>query len=174
MENRANVVPLFSEQERTEHLAHTFAEGKSFDYSKITDEIYLGTNMCCQIGYAQELLGVGVKADISVEGERVDEPFGVDYFLWLPVTDKYPPSQSQLEVGTRTIAYFVSNHTPLYVHCKNGHGRAPTLVAAYFISTGRSVEDALSSIKEKRPVIHLTPQQEEALKIFADTNNAHR
>lgn len=43
----------------------------------------------------------------------------------------------------------------VYVHCKNGHGRAPILVAAYFIKKGKTFQQAIAFIKKKRPTIHL-------------------
>ena len=55
----------------------------------------------------------------------------------------------------------------VYVHCQNGHGRAPTLVAAYFIKQGKQVEDAVNLIKDKRPAIHLEEVQKQALEEFS-------
>lgn len=159
----------FSEEDIKFHEEnHTFSSEKSFDYDKITDEIYMGTNMCCQIGYSRELLEKGVRGDISLEAERVDNPFGVHYFLWLPVVDTYPPSHSQFELGVQTIDFFVRNKMPVYVHCKNGHGRAPTLVIAYFINQGMEIEEAIEFVKERRPSIHPNERQREALVAFQE------
>ena len=54
----------------------------------------------------------------------------------------------------------------MYIHCKNGHGRAPTLVAAYLTTQGMSVEEAIALIKSKRPEIHLEQSQLQAIKRF--------
>ncbi len=27
-----------------------------FDYNQITDDVFIGTNMCCQVGFSKELL----------------------------------------------------------------------------------------------------------------------
>lgn len=146
---------------------HHFSGEKSFDYSQITDNIFLGTNMCCIVGYADELVKKDVVADISLEKERIDNPIGVDYFLWLPTLDTYPPTQSQLGLGVEAITYLTDNNIKLYVHCKNGHGRAPTLVVAYFVSKGSGVEEAVKTIKEKRYSIHPTQRQIDALEEFS-------
>lgn len=145
---------------------HNFSKDKSFDYDKITEYIYLGTNICCEIGYSKELLNKNIVADISLEEKRIDNPFGVDYFLWLPTKDHYPPSLKQIELGVRTIDFFVKNNIKFYIHCKNGHGRAPTLIAAYFIKQGKGVEEALEFIKSKRPSIHTWDSQIKALKKY--------
>ncbi|MBI5023033.1 MAG: dual specificity protein phosphatase family protein [Candidatus Magasanikbacteria bacterium] len=61
----------------------------------------------------------------------------------------------------------VSLKKKIYVHCKNGHGRAPTLVAAYLIRQGKSPDKAITFIKAKRPSIHLEDVQRQALVEFS-------
>ena len=57
--------------------------------------------------------------------------------------------------------------TNVYVHCKNGHGRAPTLVAAYLTRKGKPPAEAEAFIKSKRPSIHLEEAQRAALRYFS-------
>lgn len=54
----------------------------------------------------------------------------------------------------------------VYAHCQNGHGRAPTLAAAYLIKNGKRVDEAIKIIKSKRPAIHLEVGQKAALAEF--------
>lgn len=137
----------------------------AFEYSKITKYIYLGTNQCCTTHFKKKLLAKNIRADISLEKERLDSPFGVDYFLWLPVKDKMSPTQKQLLVGARMIKDLVDNKIKVYVHCKRGHSRSPSLVAAYFILEGEGAEKALGRIRAKRG-IHLTKDQLDGLRKF--------
>lgn len=137
-----------------------------FEYHQITDNIFIGTNQCCQMHFDQDLLEKGVTADISLEGERIDNPEGVGYFVWLPTADHTPPTMNQLYIGVENIKKFIDLGIKVYVHCKNGHGRAPTLVAAYFISQGKDVEAAIEAIRAKRPTIHIEDSQIERLKEF--------
>ncbi len=137
---------------------------KGFDYDQISDSIFLGTNMCCQFGFEKELLVKGVRADISLEKERIDAPVGVDYFLWLPTEDGDPPSPDSIALGVQTLEFFEQKKISVYIHCKNGHGRGPTLLAAYYIKQGVSVDKALSLIQSKRPSVHLTESQLNVLK----------
>ena len=134
-----------------------------FEYSKITEYIYLGTNQCCTVHFRQSLLKKGIKADISLEKSRLDAPFGVDYFLWLPVEDKTAPSQKQLILGANAIKDLIKNKQKVYIHCRRGHGRSPALVAAYFMLEGLSVNEAIKKIKKHRR-IHLDICQIKALK----------
>lgn len=139
-----------------------------FEYTRVTPEIFIGTNQCCTTHFEEELLKEGVRADISLEKRFVDRPTGVDYFLWLPTTDDYPPSPSQLATGVAALKTLVEAKKKVYVHCKNGHGRAPTLVAAYLTKyKGMTPEKAVSFLKKKRPVVHLTKRQKDALIAFA-------
>lgn len=139
----------------------------TLDYSYIDDGIYIGTNQCCQMHFDQELTKDGVTADVSLEETRLDQPFGVEFYTWIPVNDHQAPSQDQMKLGAATLENLVALKKKVYVHCKNGHGRAPTLVAAYLVSKGVSPENAESFVKSKRPSTHLQDNQREALKIFA-------
>ncbi len=137
-----------------------------FEYSQVTPQIFLGTDMCCQAHFKKELLGKGISADISLRGKHIDTPFGVKYFLWLPTKDRYAPSQRQLLAGAKFIDAMVGQKVKVYVHCKAGHGRSPTLVAAYFILKGKSAKAAMAAVRKKRPGIHPTAAQLRALKDF--------
>jgi protein-tyrosine phosphatase len=137
------------------------------DFNYITDGIYIGTNQCCQTHFAENLIEDGVSADISLEEERIDAPFGVDFYVWIPVKDHSAPTPDQLEFGVLALEKFVMMGKKVYVHCKNGHGRAPTLVAAYLIKKGKTPEEAEAFIKIKRPPIHLEDVQREALRNFS-------
>jgi len=137
-----------------------------FEYSKITEYIYIGTNQCCQMHFDKMLLKKGIKADISLEKENLDAPFGVDYFLWLPVKDHYAPSYKQMLTGANAIKDLVDNKMKVYIHCQRGHGRSPVLAAAYFILNGMNTNDAVKKLKKKRSSVHLTIAQTKALKTF--------
>ncbi len=141
----------------------------SFDYNQITDEVFIGTNMCCQVGFSKELLSKGVRADISLEKDRTDAPSGVDYFLWLPIEDKTSPSPKDFDIGIKFLDFLISNKIKTFIHCKNGHGRAPTLFAAYLISKGMSVQDSIQLIKSKRSSIHLHELQIKGLNEFKNS-----
>lgn len=138
-----------------------------FEYDYITDGIYIGTNQCCRTHFDEKLKKEGITADISLEENRLDAPFGVDFYIWMPVQDHTAPSPDQLDFGVMALNKFVSVGKKVYVHCKNGHGRAPTLVAAYLVSKGKSPGEAEAFVKSKRPSIHLEEQQRQALRNFS-------
>lgn len=141
-------------------------ETLTFNYSRITPYIYVGTNLCCQGDFDDNLESLGIHADLSLEEKHVDNPLGVEYFLWIPVVDRMAPSLEQLECGIRFIDFCVSKQIGVYVHCYWGHGRSPTLVMAYFIAKGFTYENAYKAVHDRRPEAHLTEVQEARLKEF--------
>ncbi len=140
---------------------------KQLEYNYIADGIYIGTNKCCQTHFDEKLKREGIEADISLEEEHVDAPFGVAFYVWIPVKDHIAPTHDQFDFGVSTLEKLVSLKKKIYVHCQNGHGRAPTMVAAYFIKKGKSPDEAIEFIKAKRPSIHLEDTQREALVEFS-------
>lgn len=141
---------------------------REFEYSEITPLLYVGNNACCAGHFNRMLTEKGIRADISLEEGRIDAPLGAEYYLWLPTADHTPLAVEKLELGVSTLAFFARQAVPCYVHCMNGHGRAPSLVAAHLISErGMGAEEAIAFIKERRPSIHLEPSQFDALKAFA-------
>jgi predicted protein tyrosine phosphatase len=139
----------------------------AFEFSKITPQIYLGTNQCCRTHFEKKLLNNGIAADISLEKEHVDAPYGVTYYLWLPTADHHAPTQKQLHHGVRFLADLVQGKEKAYVHCQHGHGRAPTIVAAYFVQTGMMPDAAFAYIRKRRPNIHPNTAQRRAVHTFA-------
>ncbi|MBI3109848.1 dual specificity protein phosphatase family protein [Candidatus Daviesbacteria bacterium] len=138
-----------------------------FQLNQITDLIYLGTNLCCTtMPHLKVLFDLGIKADIDLEEERQEQTPNIDTYLWLPVKDHSAPTQEQLDTGVAVIDSLVKNQKKVYIHCKNGHGRSPTILAAYFINQGKTVEEAIRMIKEKRAEIHLEEVQIQVLLNF--------
>jgi len=140
---------------------------KELEYNEITDGIYIGTNQCCQTHFDEKLKKEGITADVSLEEDRLDAPFGIDFYLWMPVQNHAAPKHEQLEFGVSVLDKLISMGKKVYVHCKNGHGRAPTLVAAYLIKHGKSPAEAEAFIKSKRPTMHLENVQRQALEDFS-------
>ena len=136
------------------------------NFDEVTPLLLAGNNMCCQVHFEQKLLNTGVRADISLESERIDNPQGVDFFLWLPVKEDAPPKEDQLLIGIRYMKTLVDNNIKTYLHCKNGHGRTGTFLIGYFIGLGKTYEEAFKLVKSKRNAMHLQEAQVSFLKDF--------
>lgn len=147
-------------------------EGHSTEYSKITEQIYIGSDLCrgptCPV-HTEEFKKLGVCGEINLEVEHPElPPKSIDVYLWIPTEDHRAPSGDQLMIGTAAMKQMVELGNTVYVHCKNGHGRSPTLVAAYLIRyEGKTVEEAIETVRVKRPEVHLEEGQVAALREFA-------
>lgn len=143
-----------------------------FDLSQITEFVFLGTNLCCLArSHIQILLDLGVTAEIDLEKERQDAAPDVEVYLWLPVADKTAPSMDQFAAGVTLMTDMTKRGKKVYVHCQYGHGRSPTLVAAYLIAQGKTVMEAIETIKAARPEVHLEDVQTQALEEYYKTIN---
>jgi len=153
-------------------IPHGRNDDHIFDYSRITRQIIIGSDLCkgsvCPI-HGQEFKSLGVCVELNLSAEKKETPpDDIDIYAWLPVVDGYPPTYDQFLIGTSIINEAVLNDNIVYVHCKNGHARSPTMVAAYFIRFKKiGVGEAVDLIKKKRPEVHIEKSQLEALEEFS-------
>lgn len=84
-----------------------------FELSQITDYIFIGTNACCSTHFDERLLAIGIKADISLETNLIDQPFGVEFYLWLPVGDHQAPELDQLKIGVDVLNNLINEKESL-------------------------------------------------------------
>lgn len=156
--------------QNTEHITN---------HSKITEHIIIGSDLCkgesCPV-HSAVFAQMHIAAEIDLELERDEQVTPhLDMYMRLPTRDHEAPSQSQLRIAAQAIHEIVSQGKSIYVHCQNGHGRAPTVVAAYFIQyKQKTVDQAIALVKKQRPEIHLEPSQIKALeKFYGNHRNTH-
>lgn len=136
-----------------------FRSHEKTEYSRITPFVYVGTNLCCRVhAVALKRLGASVDIDLEYEHAALERP-GMEMALYLPTKDHRAPTLDKLIAGVALLDTAVRARKRVYVHCKNGHGRAPTLVAAYLTAKGMSLARAVAFLKAKRPVVHLNGEQ---------------
>lgn len=91
--------------------------------------------------------------------------FGLAY-LHLPTKDLHAPTMEHLEQGVAFITTQLKGGGKVYVHCRGGEGRGPTMAIAYLMSTGMTYEDAFATVQSVRSFIRPTRVQRERLKEF--------
>jgi predicted protein tyrosine phosphatase len=116
----------------------------------------------------------GVTAVVSMRGEYDDRAAGIapPRYLHLPTVDNHAPTLKQLETGVEFIRQEINNGGVVYIHCWEGVGRAPTMAAAYLVSTGLSPADAWLTICRVRPFIRPLAAQIEQVERFAALHSA--
>jgi predicted protein tyrosine phosphatase len=107
----------------------------------------------------------GVTAVLNLRVEFDDEAAGIapQRYLYLPTIDDTPPTMDDLRAGVRFITEETDRGGSVYVHCGSGVGRAPTMAAAYLVSTGLTPEEAWARIRAVRPFI--TPKRRQVAQV---------
>jgi len=138
-----------------------------WEMSEITPQLYCGGQHYPK-GY-DEMLERGITGIVNMrEAYHSDVEKGVagPHHLHLETRDNTPPKVEDLIEGAKFIRDQIADGGKVYVHCGVGVGRAPTMTAAYLITTGMSPDEALHAIRKVRPFIHLTSKQRRVLDTF--------
>lgn len=130
--------------------------------SVITPSIYLGGQYGSRA--LVRLKKYGVTAIVNMRTSTVPE-YARSAFktLHLPTPDRHAPTIEQLQQGIAFIDAEVKAGGKVYVHCRPGEGRGPTMVIAYLISTGLTFEDAYALVRSIRKFVLVTAPQQKRL-----------
>jgi len=137
--------------------------------TRITGQLYVG-GQHRKHGW-HDMQAEGITAIINLRETRHDDvakDIGGQRHLHLPTRDNTPPSLADLQRGVEFIAEEIEQGGKVFIHCGLGVGRAPTMAAAYLISTGMTPDEAITKIRSVRPFVHLTTAQRAQLDIFAN------
>lgn len=107
----------------------------------------------------------GVTAILSLTEAEIDLP-GFEV-LRLPVVDMTSPTIEQLHAAVTFLRGVVARGGAAVVHCTAGMGRTGTILAAYLLGEGFSVEEALLRVRRLRPGSVETADQEGILEAYA-------
>jgi protein-tyrosine phosphatase len=132
-------------------------------YCRITPQIYVGAQFREK---GKELLkreGINAVVNMRIEFDDAAEGLSLDHYCHLPTIDDDAPSIAALTRGVAFIHEIIEQGGKVYIHCAGGVGRAPTMAAAYYISQGMTLEQALGLIRKSRPFINVMPAQMERL-----------
>jgi hypothetical protein len=149
-------------------LVRWLTGGPSYRFGWITPSILLGGQPAKD--FWKHLIARGVTGVINLRQEH-DYEAGVQglplRYLYLPTIDNTAPSQEHIIRGVAFIRHELQSGGKVYVHCWEGLGRSPTLVAAYLVSEGLTPQEAWDTIIRVRPFIRPTQTQRESLDAYA-------
>jgi protein-tyrosine phosphatase len=142
--------------------------------SQVTPQIWVGPQFNRRGREYLEAHGVNGCVNLRVEYDDAANGLALPNYCYLPTVDDECPSPEHLQKGVDFIRRVVNDGGQVYIHCKAGVGRAPTMAAAYFVAEGMTVDEAIALIKKRRPFIAPTPPQFEALHQYAVAIAEHR
>jgi protein-tyrosine phosphatase len=137
-------------------------------YSQVTPQILVGPQY--SMAGKRKLEQLDIQYGVSLRQEFDDGAHGLalSHYCYLPTIDDDAPSLEDLHRGVLFIEQAIAEDGKVYIHCAGGVGRAPTMAAAYFLTQGMSLADALALIRKVRPFISITPVQMEQLERFQE------
>ncbi len=94
--------------------------------------------------------GVEVILNLCVECGNLHEVERAAGFIvyWLPVSDAYAPELDELDDALEWLNGHVESGKRALVHCRFGVGRSGSIIAAYLLKRGFSLEHVLETIKQ--------------------------
>jgi len=142
-------------------------------HSQITANLFLGSQYSL-VGL-QKLKALGVTGIVNMRENPVfsESQYEGFHYLHLPTVDNTPPPIEILIKGVEFVTHEIENGGKVYVHCRQGLGRGPTMALAYLISTGLTFDDAFALVKEVRTFINPRDSQIARLKELEQYYSAH-
>ena len=135
--------------------------------SQITPDLHVGGQYRQRGWRRMQARGITAVVNLRVEFDDREAGIAPPRYLYLPTEDDDTPTLEQLREGAAFMTEEIANGGSVYVHCGSGIGRAPTMGAAYLISTGLTPDEAWQRIREIRPFIRPTAVQVEQIERYA-------
>lgn len=142
--------------------------------SQITPQVWVGPQFNARGRRYLAAQGVNGVVNMRVEFDDAEHGLALEHYCHLPTVDDDCPSPEHFQKGVDFIREVVDKGGKVYIHCKGGIGRAPTMAAAYFVAEGMTLDEAIAQIKRTRPFIYITPPQLEALRNYEQAIKTHR
>jgi protein-tyrosine phosphatase len=148
----------------------------SLEVAWITPELALGPRFDKRQVGTLARAGIGSVIDVRSEASDDEEALAEhDIRLYhLPVDDRQAPTQTQLEEATKWALKEIAAGRRIYVHCRSGIGRSPSLAIAILMAMGYPLPDAYDAVRRRRAWATLSAGQWEALEQFERSLRARR
>jgi protein tyrosine phosphatase (PTP) superfamily phosphohydrolase (DUF442 family) len=125
------------------------------NYSKITDQLYIGTTPGFKDFDLLTSLGIELVINMRFGIPPVKELFLPPLqSLWLPTIDSplFPIPVIALKKGVQTALKVIESGGVVLTHCTKGRHRGVAMGASILIAQGMSPEAAMKLIKDQRPI----------------------
>jgi len=125
------------------------------DYSKITEELLIGTTPTVEDYDLLREMGVGLVINMRLERRPYPDLHVPPLkFLWLPTIDwpLFPIPIFKLKRGARLALETIRTGRKVFTHCAGGRHRGVAMGAAVLIARGFGAEEAMQLISACREV----------------------
>lgn len=127
----------------------------SFNFSNITDDLFIGTTPLVRDYDGLRELGIRLIINMRLTRSPYPDPHHMPIrLLWLRTIDSpfFPIPVAKLILGAQAALETIQAGGKVYVHCAYGRHRGVTMGACVLIAQGYKPEDAMKLISERRLV----------------------
>lgn len=135
-------------------------------FCKVTDNLYIGCQPRPLSFWQLKIWGINTILDLRSEREYNAEPPTGFKFYHLPALEYQALTPYDLASGIEIIQKEIDAGNHVYLHCREGVGRAAMLALAFLCKTGMSYPQAHKYLKKRRSIINLNSEQEKAITMF--------
>lgn len=153
-------------QRVSDHLYRSYTGLPMLKRSKITPHLFLGGQFGPKGVDTFKKLGITGVVNMRMTPYRKNLALKKVAVLHLPTPDQHAPKLEDLEKGVVFMQREIDKGGNVYVHCRYGEGRGPSMAIAYLISQGMTYDDAYTFVKKVRTFIKPTPPQIKRLREF--------
>ncbi|MBS1665352.1 MAG: dual specificity protein phosphatase family protein [Bacteroidetes bacterium] len=122
--------------------------------SQITANLFLGGQYNLRGLRLLKEMGITGVINMRMHSVYVEARYqGLEY-LHLPTPDNTPPKLEDLIRGAEFAHSQIEAGGKVYIHCRQGLGRGPTMAIAYLLRMGQTYADAFATVKRVRTFIN--------------------
>src|SRR4030042_3719552 len=125
------------------------------NYSKITDNLYIGTTPKSDDYAALHQLGVSLVINMRIGLPPIRDPISPPVkSIWLPTIDSplFPIPIRDLKKGADAALKVFEEGGVVYTHCSRGRHRGPAMGACILIARGMEPEQAIRLMEQQRSI----------------------
>ena len=157
------VISVIFIQKIIDHTHNTFFGVPTLKRSKITANLFLGGQYNLQGLSKLKKMGVTAIVNMRIHSIYTIAHYQGFEYLHLPTIDNTAPKLEDLILGAEFAEKAIKNGGKVYIHCRQGHGRGPSMAIAYLLKIGTTYDDAFKLVKKVRTFIN--PQEEQIIRL---------
>ena len=131
--------------------------------SQITANLFLGGQYNLQGLTKLKKLGITAIINMRMHSIYTLAHYQGFEYLHLPTVDNTAPKMEDLIRGAEFAGNEIKKGGKVYIHCRQGHGRGPSMAIAYLLKAGTTFDDAFRLVKNVRTFIN--PRNEQIVRL---------